>query len=245
MELFEMLMKGFGGSQNQQTQQQAQQDYLRQQEQLRQQQQYQDLQRDMQNRQYQGNQYQGGQDEIFSGDLGQLGQQLGVSPDKMQQIIKMALPLIMGQLGKNVETQDGAHSLSEALENHASRQYRSPQEIDENDGKGILGHIFGSGTTERVSERIGQETGVDKNSSMKILTMLAPLALAYLARKKKSEQLDDRGVQDLTRRYSDEMNEKSGGSLYDILKQLPQDQPQQQEAPGGLLGSILGGLFGN
>ena len=78
---------------------------------------------------------------------------------------------------------------------------------------------------------------------MKILTMLAPLALAYLARKKKSEKLDDRGVQDLTRRYSNEMNEKSGGSLFEALKRLPQDESQQQET-GGLLGNILGGLFG-
>lgn len=236
MELFDMLLKGFGGSQQQQ--QPSQQDYARQQDQLRQQQQYQNLKRDLQNPQYQPS-----QDEFFSGDLAQLGDQLGVSPDKMQQIIKMALPLIMGQLGQNVESPDGAQSLSRALDKHSTRQYRSPQEIDENDGKGILGHIFGGGTTDRVSERISQEAGVDKNHSMKILTMLAPLALAYLARKKKSGKLDDRGVKDLTRRYSDEMNDKTGGSLYDVLKQMPQDNSQQQES-GGLLGNILGGLFG-
>lgn len=236
MELFDMLLKGFGGKQQQQ--QPSQQDYARQQEQLRQQQQYQNLQRDMQTPQHQPS-----QDEFFSGDLSELGNQLGVSPDKMQQIIKMALPLIMGQLGQNVESPEGAQSLSRALDKHSSRQYRSPQEIDEKDGMGILGHIFGSGTTDRVSEQISQEAGVDKNNSMKILTMLAPLALAYLARKKKTEKLDDRGVKDLTRRYSDEMNERSGGSLYDVLKQMPQDNPQQQQS-GGLLGNILGGLFG-
>lgn len=237
MELFDMLLKGFGGGQKQQ-QQPSQQDYARQQEQLRQQQEYQNLKRDLQNPQNQS-----AQDEFFSGDLAELGDQLGVSPDKMQQIIKMALPLIIGQLGQNAESPEGAQSLSKALDKHSTRQYRSPQEIDQNDGMGILGHIFGGSTTDRVSERISQEAGVDKNNSMKILTMLAPLALAYLARKKKSEKLDDRGVQDLTRRYSNEMNEKSGGSLFEALKQLPQDQSQQQET-GGLLGNILGGLFG-
>lgn len=243
MELFEMLMKGFGQNQGQ-SQQQAQQDYQYQQDQLRQQQEYQNLQREMQNRQYQSpNQYQQPQDQVFDGDLGELGRQIGVSPDKMQQIIKMALPLIMGQLGQNVQTQDGARSLSEALENHAGRQYHSPQEIDENDGKGILDHIFGGSTTERVSERIGQEAGVDKGSSMKILAMLAPLALAYLGRKKKNEGLDERGVQDLTRRYSDELDQRSGGSLYDTLRRLPEEDDRQQS--GGLLGNILGGLFGN
>lgn len=243
MELVEMLMKGFGQSQSQQ---QSQQDYQYQQDQLRQQQQYQDLQRQMQNQQYQQQQQQyqqPAQDQVFNGDLGELGRQLGVSPDKMQQIIKMAMPLILGQLGQNVQSDDGAHSLSEALNKHAGRQYNSPQEIDEEDGKGILDHIFGNSATERVSERIGQETGVDKGSSMKILAMLAPLALAYLGRKKQTAQLDDRGVQDLTRRYSDELDQRSGGGLYDALRRLPQEEPQQES--GGLLGSILGGLFGN
>ena len=239
MELIEMLMKGFGQSQSQ-SQQQSRQDYQYQQDQLRQQQEYQDLQRQMQNQQ----QYQQpAQDQVFNGDLGELGRQLGVSPDKMQQIIKMAMPLILGQLGQNVQSDDGAHSLSEALNKHAGRQYSSPQDIDEEDGKGILDHIFGNRATERVSERIGQETGVDKGSSMKILAMLAPLALAYLGRKKQSAQLDDRGVQDLTRRYSDELDQRSGGGLYDALRRLPQEEPQQES--GGLLGSILGGLFGN
>ncbi|KAF5049358.1 DUF937 domain-containing protein [Proteiniclasticum sp. QWL-01] len=241
MELFEMLLKGFG--QGQQSQQQPQQEYYDQQEALRQQQQYQNLQRDMQN-QYQGGYQAPSQDQFFSGDLGEIAGKLGVSPDKVQQIIKMALPLIMGQLGQNVESDDGARSLSDALQNHANRQYRSTQDIDEQDGKGILGHIFGDNATDRVSERIGQEAGVDKNNTMKILTMLAPLALAFLARKKQNEHLDERGVKDLTRRYSDEINDRTGGSLYDALRQLPEEEPQQQ-APGGLLGSILGGLFGN
>ena len=160
--------------------------------------------------------------------------------------MKMALPLILGQLGQNVQTDDGARSLSQALDNHANRQYNSPQDVDENDGKGILGHIFGNNGTDRVAGEIGKEAGVDKGMSMKLLTILAPLALAYLANKKKTGQLDDRGVKDLTRGYSDEMNQKSGGSLYDILKNLPQEQQPQAKDPGmgGLLGGLLGGLFG-
>ena len=76
---------------------------------------------------------------------------------------------------------------------------------------------------------------------MKILTMLAPLALAYLANKKKTQKLDDRGVRDLTKGYSDQLNQQSGGSLYDILKNIP-NQQQPQEDPG--MGGLLGGLFG-
>ena len=238
MELIDMLLKGFGGGQ----QQPQQPDYRQQQDQLRQTQPYQNLQ----NNQYQ----QPAQSDNGLGqlDLNQLAQQLGVSPDKAQSILKMALPLILGQLGNNAQTDDGARSLSEALDKHANRQYNNPQDLDENDGMGILGHIFGNNGTDRVAGEIGKEAGVDKGMSMKLLTILAPLALAYLARKKQTNKLDDRGVRDLTRGYSDEMNQKSGGSLYDILKNLPQQQQQQPQANdpgmGGLLGGLLGGLFG-
>lgn len=240
MELIDMLLKGFGGGQ----QQPQTPDYRQQQDQLRQNQQYQNLQQDLGSGQYQ--QPAQASNGLGQLDLNQLAQQLGVSPDKAQSIMKMALPLILGQLGQNVQTDDGARSLSQALDNHANRQYNSPQDVDENDGMGILGHIFGNNGTDRVAGEIGKEAGVDKGMSMKLLTLLAPLALAYLANKKKTGQLDDRGVKDLTRGYSDELNQKSGGSLYDILKNLPNQEPPQTSQPntGGLLGGLLGGLFG-
>lgn len=246
MELLDMLLKGFGGGQQSQQEQgniQRQQQYQQQQDQLRQQQEYQNLQQEMQNRQYQEQAPGGGLTQF---DINDLANQLGVSPDKAQSILKMALPLILGKLGQNVETDDGAHSLSEALNQHANRQYTSPQDIDEEDGKGILGHIFGNLGTDRVAGEIGREAGVDKGSSMKILTMLAPLALAFLARKKQTQGLDDRGVRDLTKGYSDDLNQRSGGSLYDILRNMPdQQQPEaQDQGMGGLLGGLLGGLFG-
>ncbi|MFZ2258288.1 MAG: DUF937 domain-containing protein [Clostridiaceae bacterium] len=236
MELIDMLLKGFGGNPQEQPQQ-------NQHEQLRQEQEYQNLQQDMQNRQYQE---QAPADGSLSGfDINELAGQLGVSPDKAQSILKMALPLILGKLGQNAETDDGAQSLSNALEQHTGRQYVKPQDIDEDDGKGILGHIFGNFGTDRVAGEIGKEAGVDKGMSMKILTMLAPLALAYLANKKKTQKLDDRGVRDLTKGYSDQLNQQSGGSLYDILKNIPnQQQPQEDPGMGGLLGGLLGGLFG-
>lgn len=241
MELFDMLLKGFGGSQNQQQDYQNQQNYELQQDELRRQQQYRDLQRDMPGSygSYDND------DQVFDGDLNELSRKLNIPPDKVQSVIKMALPLILGKMGQNVESEEGARSLAGALERHQGRRYHSPEEIDEEDGRGILGNIFGGNSTERVSEEIGRTAGVDKNSSMKILTMLAPLALAYLARKKQTQKLDERGVRDLTRRYSDEMNDRAGGTLYDALRDLPdQNQNQDQQSSGGLLGNILGGLLG-
>lgn len=233
MELFDMLLKGMGGGLTNDTQDQQLQEQLRnQQEQLRQQQ-YQASERQQQNA------------GIPNLDLGDISRQLNLSPNQVQDVLKMALPLMLGKIGQNTQSDEGANSLSRALDNHANRQYRSAQDIDENDGKGILGHIFGNRGTDEVSREISEKAGVDKGSSMKILAMLAPLALAYLAKKKKNDNLDESGVRDLTRQYSDEMNQRSGGSLYDALKQLPDDNNEQQQGlGGGLLGGILGGLLG-
>ena len=214
MELIEMLMKGFGQSQSQ-SQQQSRQDYQYQQDQLRQQQEYQDLQRQMQNQQ----QYQQpAQDQVFNGDLGELGRQLGVSPDKMQQIIKMAMPLILGQLGQNVQSDDGAHSLSEALNKHAGRQYSSPQDIDEEDGKGILGHIFGSGQP-RATEGLGRATGIQAGQAGQLLRMLAPVVMAFLASRAQASNLNP-------------------GGLGSVLGR-ERESAQQNGPLGGLLGAVL------
>ena len=48
----------------------------------------------------------------------------------------------------------------------------------------------------------------------------------------------------MTKKYSDEMNDNVGGSLYDMLKQLPDDNQSDNQQGGGLLGNILGSLLG-
>lgn len=237
MELFNMLLNGA----NQAQQPENNQDTLRSGSA------YQDLQ-NQQNQQIQYDQ-QVPQDDnpiggLASGGVEQIAGQLGVSPEQAQQIIRMALPLIMGKLGQNTQTDDGANALNNALDQHANRRYQSPADIDPNEGGSILGHIFGNKASEEVAGSIGRQAGVDSGKAFSILKFIAPIALAYLANKKQKEGLDARGVRDITDRYSNEMNEQAGGSLFDALNQLPQDGQESQGQDQSLLGGILGGLFG-
>lgn len=235
MELLDMLLKGMGGASQSQAQRQQEmlnQQYQDQQEALRQQQAYQNLQRQQQQQQ--------GEINIPASSIMDLANDLGVSPDKVQDIIKMTLPLIIGKLGQNSQTDSGASALERALNDHSTRNYNTTKDIDLNDGQKILGHIFGNDTTGNISKQLSQKEGMDTGQIMKILSFIAPLALMYLSKKKTQT---NQSVKDITRQYSDELNRNSGGSLYDALKNLPDNQQSQQDG-GGLLGGLLGSLLG-
>lgn len=175
--------------------------------------------------------------------ISEVASAVGEDKGLVGKIFSMGLPLIMGQLNKNTNDPQGARSLLDALGQHENADYSSPEKIDTNDGQKILGHIFG-GNEENVTNELGKQTGLDKEKVMKILTYLAPLALAYLANKKKSQNLNEQQLSDLTRDESDQLEQNAGGALEGILGGLMGgNQEEQTQESGGLLG-MLGKLLG-
>ena len=173
--------------------------------------------------------------------LQQMAQRLGTDTAQTQSAVEMALPLLLGALGRNAEGPQGAQSLLGALQrDHMDAAAPAAQGIGGLDlggllgsvlgggmaggaGQGgdagaILGHIFGGGR-ERAEAGLGQASGLGANAGQ-LLQMLAPIVMAFLAQRVRSDGLD-------------------AGGLGQVLGQ-ERAQVQRTGAPGGgLLGSLL------
>lgn len=119
--------------------------------------------------------------------LSQLASELGVDEQTAEQAVREAVPTLIGGIQNNAGTDDGATSLAGALEHHATSDLYGGGftlgEVDTNDGEKIVGHVFGD-QADQVAATLGarSETG-DQTLFQKLLPILAPIVLAYLARK--------------------------------------------------------------
>ena len=176
-------------------------------------------------------------DQIFSQISGtamqQIGQQLGTGQAQTAGAVAAALPMILGAMGRNTEQPQGAEALLGALgRDHAGAggigdilgAVLGGQQSRQTDGLGQLGHIFG-GQLPRAEAGLGQATGLGGDKAQMLLKILAPIVLAYLAKRMFG------GAQ--------QQGDDSAQALGNILGQERAVQQQQGGLGGGLLGAVL------
>lgn len=191
-------------------------------------------------------------------DIDQLAAQLGSDPDSIRQASSEAISSLMGGLQQNSAQPAGARLLASALQDHTSSSLLNDMKVDINkidaaDGEKIVQHALGA-RPDQAAQAIGGRS--DKGLLQRLLPILAPIVLAYLASRLGNRQIDaGRGQQ----------TQQSGGSILDIL--LGQGGRQQGRQPsadyqqgyedgynaaraesqqtGGMgLSDILGGMMG-
>ena len=133
--------------------------------------------------------------------LQQVSQTLGVDSNQASQAIQSALPLLLGALGNNASSPQGAQSLLNALQrDHLGTRPAAARGAGGFDlggllgavlggaggqatnGAGILGHVFGS-QSPQAAQLLGQKTGLDSSRSGQLLALLAPIVMSFLAQK--------------------------------------------------------------
>jgi len=163
--------------------------------------------------------------------LQQVSQQLGLDRGQTTQAVGSALPLLLGALGQNASEPQGAQSLLNALQRDHLADGSGGGGSDlggilgavmgggrsgATDGAGILGHVFG-GQQPQAAELLGQKIGLDSGTTGKLLAILAPIVMSFLAQ-----------------RFAQQGN---AGELSSALGQ------ETKHAGGGDLGSLLGGAL--
>ena len=174
-------------------------------------------------------------DEIFSqlsrADVQQIGSQLGTGQAQTAGAVAAALPMILGAMGRNTSQPDGADALLGALgrDHNAGGGIADVlgavlggQQSRQTDGLGQLGHIFG-GQLPRAEAGLGQATGLGNDKAQMLLKILAPIVMAYLAK----------------RMFGGGGQAASAQGLGDILGQEHRVQQQQGGLGGGLLGAVF------
>lgn len=178
------------------------------------------------------------QAQLQGAPMQHMAQQLGANSEQIQTAVSAALPLLLGALGKNAAQPQGAADLLGALQRDHSQALpqglgglggllgcilggstadSAPNPLG--NGAAILGHILG-GSQQKAEASLGQATGLGGQGAAQLLSMLAPIVMAFLANRAESADWD-------------------AGSLSQTLEQ-ERAQAQQQ---GGLGGDLLGSLL--
>lgn len=169
--------------------------------------------------------------EVFAAlPIDALAQQVGATPEQVRAAAASALPALFGGLEANAQDQAGADSISQALGQHGGGLLEGGVDvaaIDTADGEKITQHIFGNNTGAVVQQLGG---GLPEGLIGKLLPLLAPIVLSYLAKQLGGGQTS---------------NSAASGGLGDILGSiLGGGSSSGSGGLGGGLGDLLGGLLG-
>ena len=176
-------------------------------------------------------------DDLFSQlqgqPLAQISQQLGVPESQTASAVSAALPLLLGALGRNTSQPQGANALFGALQkDHAGLDIGSVLgSVLGGGGQGgqILGHIFGA-REQTAAQGLGTATGLGGDRANMLLKLLAPIVLAYLAKRMFSQRSGAMPTAE---------SQASPQVLGEVLGQEERSISQQGGLGGGLLGAVL------
>lgn len=197
-------------------------------------------------------------DEIINDiPMAQLATELNVDEQTAEAAARQAIPALLGGISANATDPGGEASLAGALSEHSADLIDGGvnlQQVDTADGQAIVTNIFGS-NTDQVAQRIGGGaslgggTGIDTNALVKkLLPILAPIVLSYLAKQVKGTRYGDILGPILSGASG---GSGQGGALKDVLDQIiggRQTGPAADSGQDGggrsildLLGDLLGG----
>lgn len=139
----------------------------------------------------------------------------GADQEKTAKAASGITSVLMSALAKNASSTEGASSLASALDRDhdgsilddvvgmvtgANRNTGSGS-IDLNrmlNGAGILNHVLGNKQSGAI-EMISKMSGLDKNKTGSLMTMLAPVIMGALGKAKRDNNLDSSGLSSLLR----------------------------------------------
>lgn len=166
---------------------------------------------------------------------------------KVQQVIGMALPTLIGALNRNASSsKSGAEALTNAIQSdhdgsildNIAQAVTKRETVD--DGNAILGHVFGDKGS-GIMDSVSRATNIDSAQVAQIFAMLAPLVLGALGKIQRNKNLDADGVSSLLQEERQTV-EKSSSGLTQLLD-MDGDGDVSDEIIS-LGANLLGGLFG-
>ncbi len=177
-------------------------------------------------------------EQILAGlPMASLAEQLGVDPGTAEAAVRQALPALLGGMQANAADPAGAASLASAVDEHSPDLVTGGVDLDQvdtADGEKIVGHVFGE-NSDQVAQTLGGSLGGSNDLVKKLLPLLAPIVLSYLAQR--------------MRGGAGGTGEQGSGGIGDLLGSIlgglgGASGTGGQTAPSGSVLDILGGLLG-
>lgn len=173
-------------------------------------------------------------DEILSQvPMDQVAAALGVDQSEAEEATRTAIPALLGGMQANAADPAGAASLTSAVAQHDTAALGADlDQIDTQDGQRIVQNVFGDQTTDVVARLGGATPGEGSSLIQKLLPIIAPIVMAYLAKK-----LQGAGAGSGTTAATDDPMGGLGGGLGGMLGGAG-------GAGAGGLGDVLGSVLG-
>ena len=195
---------------------------------------------------------------IVSGVAGQTNQ----PENKTQDVLTMALPVLMAAMKRNASTPQGAEGLMGALnskhdgsilDNLGGLFSGGVEDSVLTDGSKILGHVLG-GKQQNVQQALSQKSGIDANSVAQILKVAAPIIMGVLGSQAKQQNVNNAsGLDSLLGSLLKGNSPQHEQSFLESILDADGDGSVIDDVAGmvlggskkkGGLGGLLGGLFG-
>lgn len=195
---------------------------------------------------------------IINGIAGQTNQ----PESKTNDVLTMALPVLMQAMKRNASSPQGAEGLLNAINSKHDGSILDnlgglfEGGVDSNvidDGSKILGHVLGS-KQQNVENAIGARAGLDSNSVANILKVAAPLLMGMLGKQTKENNVNDSsGLEGLLGGLLKGNSPQQEQSFLESILDADGDGSIIDDVAGmvlggnkkkGGLGGLLGGLFG-
>jgi len=182
--------------------------------------------------------------------INQLAGQVGGKPDQTYAAANGIFSTLIGALNKNAQSDDGAKSLYNALEkDHDGGILDNVMDLiggnvnnKAADGMGIIGHLLGDNAG-NIANLIGKQAGMDSNSTMSLMTKLAPMVMGLLGKQRSQQGLDVSGLLGLLTQEKQNV-EKQDNNLDGFMKLLDMDgDGSAVDDIMNIGGKLLGGFF--
>jgi len=199
------------------------------------------------------------QSQLSDDVLQRLSQQVGAPPQQTAEAANGVFAALVGGLAGNAAASpNGLQALVAALDRDHDGSIlddlgrimgsmagnNAPDASGALNGAGILRHVLGD-RQEAVAQQVGHSSGLSMQQVMRLMPLLAPIVMAVLGRMRQSGQLDMGG---LLQTLLGGAQQAQSGSYADLIGTLLSGalsgQQGQAQQGGGLLGQLLGGLFG-
>lgn len=205
--------------------------------------------------------------DLLNSDLGKtiisgVSNQTNQPQNKTQDVLTMALPVLMQAMRRNAATQQGAEGLLGALNGKHDGSILDnlgglfSGGVDNNvinDGEKILGHVLG-GKQRHVENALSQKSGMDATSIAQILKVAAPILMGVLGKQSKQQQVNSpNGIEGLLGGLLKGNSPQQEQSFLESILDADGDGSVIDDVAGmvlggnkkkGGLGGLLGGLFG-
>jgi hypothetical protein len=179
----------------------------------------------------------------LGGDIAkQMAKQLNIDENTAKALIPQVAPLILSGLKRQKDQNGGEQRVDHILNKYGNPSVLNQlgdlfQQKAQADPDPQLGGLLGE-SGERAANMIASQFKLDTNTAGKAITMLAPVVLGYLTKKRDVDGLGTSGLASMLDRDGD------GSILDDVAGFFMKGMGGNSNNAASMIGGLLGGLFG-